>query len=66
MLPKLEALRDLKKRYGSSCLLEIDGGIKTSNTATVVRAGADVVVAGSGVFATSDYRATIAEMKSAA
>jgi ribulose-phosphate 3-epimerase len=65
VLSKLEALRDLKKRYGSSCLLEIDGGIKTSNTATVVRAGAEVVVAGSGIFATSDYGATIAEMKSA-
>jgi ribulose-phosphate 3-epimerase len=64
VLPKLEALRDLKTRCGSSCLLEIDGGIKTSNTATVVRAGADVIVAGSGVFATPDYRATIAEMKS--
>ena len=64
VLPKLEALRDLKARCGSSCLLEIDGGIKTSNTATVVRAGADVIVAGSGVFATPDYRATIAEMKS--
>jgi len=65
VLSKLETLRDLKARYGSSCLLEIDGGIKTSNVATVVRAGADVIVAGSGVFATSDYRSTIAELKAA-
>jgi ribulose-phosphate 3-epimerase len=65
VLPKLERLRDLKARYGSSCLLEIDGGIKTTNIARAARAGADVVVAGSGVFATPDYRATIAEMKSA-
>ena len=65
VLPKLERLRELKTRYGSSCLLEIDGGIKTSNIARATRAGADVVVAGSGVFATPDYRATIAAMKAA-
>ena len=65
VLPKLEQLRDLKARTGSSCLLEIDGGIKVGNVARVVRAGADVVVAGSGIFATPDYRATIAAMKAA-
>jgi ribulose-phosphate 3-epimerase len=65
VLPKLEQLRDLKRRRGSSCLLEIDGGIKVSNIARVIAAGADVVVAGSGVFATPDYRATIAAMKAA-
>jgi len=65
VLPKLERLRDLKERTRSSCLLEIDGGIKTANIARATRAGADVVVAGSGVFATPDYRATIAAMKAA-
>ena len=65
VLPKLERLRDLKERNRSSCLLEIDGGIKTANIARATRAGADVVVAGSGVFATPDYRATIAAMKAA-
>ena len=64
-LPKLERLRDLKQRTRSSCLLEIDGGIKVDNIAQAVRAGADVVVAGSGVFATPDYRPTIAAMKAA-
>ena len=65
VLPKLELLRDLKARTGSSCLLEIDGGIKVDNIAHAVRAGADVVVAGSGIFATPDYRATITAMKAA-
>ncbi len=65
VLPKLERLRELKTRYGSSCLLEIDGGIKVSNIARALVAGADVVVAGSGVFATPDYHATISAMKSA-
>jgi len=65
VLPKLERLRELKQRYGSSCLVEVATGIKTSNMGGAPRAGADVVVAGSGVFATPDYRATIAAMKSA-
>jgi ribulose-phosphate 3-epimerase len=65
VLPKLARLRELKERQGSSCLLEIDGGIKVSNIRRALDAGADVVVAGSGVFATPDYRATIQAMKSA-
>lgn len=62
-LPKLETLRDSKRRTGSSCLLEIDGGIKPANAERAVRAGADVLVAGSGVFAASDYAAAIRSMK---
>jgi ribulose-phosphate 3-epimerase len=65
VLPKLARLRALKEREGSSCLLEIDGGIKVSNIRRALDAGADVVVAGSGVFATPDYRATIQAMKAA-
>jgi ribulose-phosphate 3-epimerase len=62
-LPKLTALRDLKKRYDSDCLLEIDGGIKADNIADAVQSGADVVVSGSGVFAQDDYADVIGRMK---
>jgi ribulose-phosphate 3-epimerase len=62
-LPKLSALRDLKQRYDSDCLLEIDGGIKAGNIAQAVEAGADVVVSGSGVFAEPDYGDVIRRMK---
>ncbi|RMD82613.1 MAG: hypothetical protein D6815_08825 [Candidatus Dadabacteria bacterium] len=62
-LPKLRALRDLKKRFASQCLLEIDGGIKAENCGEAVAAGADVVVSGSGIFAAPDYAAVIAAMK---
>jgi len=58
-LPKLEALASLRERYGSECLLEVDGGIKVSNVQRVIDAGADVIVAGSAVFGADDYRATI-------
>jgi len=62
-LPKLRALRDLKKRYDSGCLLEIDGGIKVNNADQVRAAGADVIVSGSGVFSQSDYASAIAAIR---
>jgi ribulose-phosphate 3-epimerase len=62
-LPKLSALRDLKRRCDSECLLEIDGGIKAGNIAEAVEAGADVVVSGSGVFGEPDYGDVIRRMK---
>jgi ribulose-phosphate 3-epimerase len=58
-LPKLRALAELKRRYASECLLEIDGGIKTTNAADARAAGANVIVAGSGIFGERDYAAAI-------
>ena len=58
-LPKLRLLADLKRRYESPCLLEIDGGIKKTNAAEAREAGADVIVAGSGIFGEDDYAAAI-------
>jgi len=58
-LPKLRALAEAKRRAGSECLLQIDGGIKASNAAEARAAGADVLVAGSGIFGQADYRAAI-------
>jgi ribulose-phosphate 3-epimerase len=66
VLEKLSVLRDEKRRVGSSCLLEIDGGIKSTNASLAVRAGAEVLVAGSGIFATPDYAATIRALKAVA
>jgi ribulose-phosphate 3-epimerase len=43
--------------------IEIDGGVKLDNIATVCAAGANVIVSGSGVFGTKNYAATIAEMR---
>jgi len=50
-------------RKGSEAELEVDGGVKISNIAEISRAGADVFVAGSAVFGSDDYLATISEMK---
>lgn len=62
-LPKIHSLRAMLDRRGSEAELEVDGGIKTSNIARIAHAGANVFVAGSAVFGSSDYSATISEMK---
>ena len=43
--------------------LEVDGGVKVENIAQIAAAGADTFVAGSAVFGTDDYEATIDAMR---
>ncbi|NVN90011.1 MAG: ribulose-phosphate 3-epimerase [Desulfuromonadales bacterium] len=62
-LPKIHDLRAMLDRRGSEAELEVDGGVKIENIAQISHAGANVFVAGSAVFGTPDYGATIAEMK---
>ena len=66
-LDKLKAVRAKIDAYtaktGRQIKLEIDGGIKIDNIAEVARAGADTFVAGSAIFNTADYAATIAAMR---
>ncbi|MBT8135432.1 MAG: ribulose-phosphate 3-epimerase [Gammaproteobacteria bacterium] len=64
----LEKLRHARERIGASgndIRLEIDGGVKIDNIARVAAAGADTFVAGSAIFGSSDYRATITAMREA-
>ena len=61
--PKIHALRAMLDRRGSEAELEVDGGVKAANIGRISQAGADVFVAGSAVFGSSDYSATITEMK---
>ncbi len=62
-LPKIEALRREIERRRLGVELQVDGGVKTDNIGRIAAAGADVFVAGSAVFATPDYGATIAALK---
>ncbi len=62
-LDKIRALRQRIARRGLATELEVDGGIKLDNIRTVVAAGADVLVAGSAVFNTTDYAATILALR---
>lgn len=62
-VPKIQSLRGVLDRHGLETELEVDGGVKTDNIDRIAHAGADVFVAGSAVFGSRDYAATISELK---
>ena len=62
-LNKVRTTRQMLDRIGSRALLEVDGGVKADNAATVLEAGADVLVAGSAIFSGRDYAATISALR---
>ncbi len=62
-LPKLRAMRELIARSGREIWLEVDGGVKIDNIAAIAHAGADTFVAGSAIFESKDYAATIRKMR---
>jgi len=64
-LDKLRALRGIISERRLMAELEVDGGVKVDNIAEVAKAGADVVVAGSGIFKTPSYKDTIDQMREA-
>ena len=66
VLPKIAHVRKLIERKKLPILLEADGGIKADNIDRVVRAGAEVIVSGSGIFKTPNYAETIRRMRDAA
>ena len=63
-LAKLRQARKIIDASGREIRLEIDGGVKTGNIREIAAAGADTFVAGSAIFGSDDYAATIAKMKS--
>jgi len=62
-LTKLAAARQLIKQSGLPIRLEIDGGVTVDNIADIAAAGADMFVAGSAIFNSPDYAATIQAMR---
>jgi ribulose-phosphate 3-epimerase len=65
VLPKIEQIRRIVDQRRLPVLIEADGGIKTDNIDRVVRAGAEVIVSGSGIFKTANYGDTIEQMRKA-
>jgi ribulose-phosphate 3-epimerase len=63
-LDKLREARAMIDASGRDIRLEIDGGVKVDNIGEIAAAGADTFVAGSAIFGSDDYAATIAAMKS--
>lgn len=62
-LDKVRSARQLIDASGNDIRLEMDGGVKTGNIGECARAGADMFVAGSAIFGSDDYAATIAAMR---
>jgi ribulose-phosphate 3-epimerase len=62
----LGKIREVRRRVAASgyaVRVEVDGGVKVDNVAQIVQAGADTLVAGSAIFGSNDYAATIRAMR---
>jgi ribulose-phosphate 3-epimerase len=66
MLPKIRELRRMCESRGLNPWIEVDGGQSGENAARVVKAGADVIVAGSAIFGSDDYAGAIAQIRRSA
>ena len=63
VLPKIAEARRRIQASGRDVWLAVDGGVKPDNIAQIARAGADTFVAGSAVFGSGDYAATIRDLR---
>ncbi len=64
-LEKIRTLRRLIDENHLKTLIQVDGGVNRGTVGDITRAGADVLVAGSAIFGSDDYKATITELKAA-
>lgn len=58
----IEKIRRIKQK--AKCLVEVDGGINTQTAPQVIQAGADILVAGSAIFGSSQYSQAISSLRS--
>jgi ribulose-phosphate 3-epimerase len=63
VIDKIEYLREILEKSGSDVEVQVDGGIKVDNAAEIVSAGTDILVVGSGIFSTDNYKSTIMKLK---
>lgn len=66
VLPKIEVLHRHLDQMQSSCEIEVDGGINFETAPAVVKAGANILVAGAAVFASPDPAKAVLELREAA
>lgn len=60
---RIQQLTEMRRQAGAGFLIEVDGGVDTGNAASLVEAGADILVAGTSVFASPDPLQTISRLK---
>ncbi len=66
VLPKIKAVRKMTEHFGLNPEIQVDGGINKETAAPVVRAGANVLVAGSAIFSGGDIATAVRQLKKAA
>ncbi len=62
-LERIRAIREMVAETGSTATVSVDGGIKPANCRAVADAGADVAIAGSAIFKSSDYVSVVRELR---
>ncbi|MFZ4440693.1 MAG: ribulose-phosphate 3-epimerase [Syntrophales bacterium] len=62
-LPRIRKAKEMIRTLAPNALMEVDGGVTLKNLREIADAGADILVAGSAVFGSGDYPATIGAMK---
>jgi ribulose-phosphate 3-epimerase len=65
VLGKIRELKKIVERRALNVDIEVDGGINAETAKEVIKAGANILVAGSAVFGSSDYAAVIRQLKAA-
>ena len=65
-LDKLRQLKELRSRYNHTYRIEVDGGVDLDNVADAIRAGAEIIVAGTSVFRTPDPAEAVRKMRQVA
>ncbi len=63
VIDKIKELKELIYKTNSICMIEVDGGVNGLNVAELDEAGADIVVAGSYIFSSNDYKTAIRSLK---
>ncbi|MEK6691052.1 MAG: ribulose-phosphate 3-epimerase [Nitrospirota bacterium] len=64
IIPKIKKLREMIDKGGYKVSIEVDGGVKVDNAHKVASAGANILVMGSAIFETKDYKETIRKVRS--
>lgn len=63
VLDKIKELRELIDKNNTHTFIEVDGGVNGLNASKLDEAGADILVAGSYIFSSKDYKAAISSLK---
>jgi len=63
VIQKAKELKKLINKYNPNCLIEVDGGVNDKNIHDLKQAGVDIVVAGSYVYGSDDYKKAIKSLQ---